>query len=181
MFGCSLKMKIFRWRRLPARNTAKPAKLCSGLTSKNLNRKSSDENLLKLLALINRDTGRIMNKLETEVREHSTDWFDNAADNVFYNAQGQMYAYYVVLKAMAEDFKPQILNADQYENWTILTKTLEDGLALSPAVVRNGEADSVFAPNHLLILGGYAAKARYQINLIMTALQNSRLGNNHDN
>lgn len=144
-------------------------------------RKSSDENLLKLLALINRDTGRIMNKLETEVREHSTDWFDNAADNVFYNAQGQMYAYYVVLKAMAEDFKPQILNADQYENWTILTKTLEDGLALSPAIVRNGEADSVFAPNHLLILGGYAAKARYQINLIITALQNSRLGNNHDN
>lgn len=144
-------------------------------------RKSADEVLLKLLALINRDTGRVMNKLETEVREHSTDWFDNAADNVFYNAQGQMYAYYVVLKAMSADFKAQILNADQYENWTILTKTLEDGLALNPKIVRNGEADSVFAPNHLLILNGYAAKTRYRLNLIMAALQNSRLGNNHDN
>ncbi len=144
-------------------------------------RKSADEILLKLLTVINRDTGRIMNKLETEVREHSTDWFDNAADNVFYNAQGQMYAYYVVLKAMSADFKAQILNADQYENWTILTKTLEDGLALSPMIVRNGEADSVFAPNHLLILNGYAAKTRYRLNLIMAALQNSRLGNNHDN
>lgn len=144
-------------------------------------RKSADEILLKLLMVINRDTGKIMTKLETEVREHSTDWFDNAADNVFYQSQGQMYAYYIVLKAMAVDFKSQILNADQYENWTILTKTLEDGLALSPTIVRNGEADSVFAPNHLLILGGYAAKARYQLNLIINAVQNSRLGNNHDN
>ncbi len=142
---------------------------------------SSDELLQKLLAVINRDTGRVMNKLETEVREHSTDWFDNAADDVFYNAQGQMYAYYVVLKAMAADFKAQILLAEQYENWTILTKTFEDALALSPSVVRNGEPDSVFAPNHLLILNGYAAKIRYQLNIIASALQNTRLGNKNDN
>lgn len=142
---------------------------------------SADEILINLLTFINRDTGRVMNKLEAEVREHSTDWFDNAADDVFYNAQGQMYAYYVVLKAMGVDFKSQILSADQYENWTILTKTLEDGLALSPMIVRNGEPDSVFAPNHLLVLNGYAAKSRYRLNLIITALKNTRQGNNNDN
>ena len=94
--------------------------------------------------------------------------------DAFYYAQGQLYGDYVLLKALAEDFKEQILSADQYENLTILNKTLENGFLLEPWLVRNGEEDAVFSANHLYVLNYYIAKSRYQLALIIKALQENK-------
>ena len=36
--------------------------------------------------------------LEDHIREESSSWWDNKADNVFYYQQGKAYAYYLLLK-----------------------------------------------------------------------------------
>ena len=132
---------------------------------------SQDEILTGVLRDIANNMDAVMADIERHVREHSSDWMDNSADNVFYYNQGRLYGYYVVLKALAEDFEPLILAADQYEHWTALVKSLESGVQLDPFVVRNGMPDSGSAPNHLLALGYYAAKADLLLNKIILNLQ----------
>ncbi len=129
-----------------------------------------DRILTDVLRNIAKSLGKITLDIEKQVREYSSNWIDNQADNVFYYNQGKLYSFYVILKALAEDFKPQILAMEQYENWTFLNKTLEDGFLLEPLVVRNGRPDSAITPNHLLVLGYYAAKADLQLNKIIGAL-----------
>ncbi len=126
--------------------------------------------LSKLLSAVGKNLGTLEADIDKQVREHGDDWTDNQADNVFYYAQGSLYGYYVVLKALGEDFKDLILQSGQYENLTALNKTLENGFLLSPTVVRNGNPEAVFAPNHLLTLNYYIAKARYQLEKLITAL-----------
>lgn len=127
--------------------------------------------LITILQKISANLAIMMSGLENQVRENSSDWLDNKADNVFYYNQGQLYGFYVIFKALAEDFEPQILAAGQYEKWTSLNKTLENGFLLNPAVVRNGEPDSLTAPNHLLAIGYYITKADLQLNKIINMLK----------
>lgn len=119
--------------------------------------------LAGLLQAVEKGIGAEIAALEIHVRENSSDWTDNKADDVFYGSQGALYGYYILLNALAEDFKGQILDNGQYEAWTSACKTLENGFSLSPSVVRNGGPSSLLAPNHLLALAYYAAKAQYQI------------------
>lgn len=135
---------------------------------------TSSQILVNVLQVIQNNLGQVMGSLEKQTREHSTDFIDTKADDAFYYAQGQLYGDYVLLKALAEDFKEQILSADQYENLTILNKTLENGFLLEPWLVRNGEADAVFSANHLYVLNYYIAKSRYQLALIIKALQENK-------
>ncbi len=123
-----------------------------------------------ILQAIEKNAVTLSLTLETQVREESNSWVDNQADNLFYAAQGQLYADYVILKALAADFKQEILDAEQYEVWTLLTKTLEDALAFDPAVVRNGRPDSALAPNHLLTLNYYIAKTCMLLNKLAAEL-----------
>ena len=65
----------------------------------------------------------------------------------------------MIMKAWGRDFKQVLLDSGQYENWTRVMRALENGVELSPAVVRNGELDSGFAANHLVSLGYYMLRA----------------------
>lgn len=132
-----------------------------------------------LLENIAKNLGGITIDIEKQVREYSSDWTDGLADNVFYYNQGRLYGFYVILKALAEDFQPQILAAGQYENWTSLNKMLENGFMLNPLIIRNGRPDDTFAPNHLLVLGWYTAKAELQLNKIINALAQQEENNAH--
>ena len=98
-------------------------------------------------------------KLETQIAEHSSDWTDFRADDLFYYSQGKIYAYMLILKAWGMDFKEVLLDSGQYENWTRVTRALEDGSALSPFAVRNGELNSGMAAHHLVALGYYMLRA----------------------
>lgn len=131
--------------------------------------------LISSLELLQKNSKNIIDSLEKQVREHSDALTDNQADNVFYFNQGRMYGYYVILKALGEDFKGEILEAGQYEAWTSLLKTLSDGFDLQPIIVRNGETDSLTAPNHLLALDFYVVKTRCQLMEIIAALKTPAL------
>ncbi len=117
------------------------------------------EDLSYFLKAIQKDLAKSSRKLETQIREHSTDFYDGKADDVFYYEQGKLYAYYLLLKALGTDYKETILQHNIYQTWTSLLKTLENASLLSPTIVRNGELDSLTAPNHLASLGYFNHKA----------------------
>lgn len=119
----------------------------------------SPYDLAYFLQQMNKDLVRSNNKLEDHIRENSSNFFDNRADNLFYYQKGKLYGYYLLFKALSYDYKEIILANDVYESWTKLMKALEDGSQLSPSIVRNGELDSTTAPNHLASIGWYTLKA----------------------
>jgi len=104
--------------------------------------------------------GKSSAALENRIREESSSWWDTKADDVFYYQQGKTYAYYLLLKALGNDYEEIIVRADIYARWTSLLKALENASSLQPAVVRNGELNSLTAPNHLSYLNMYIGKAR---------------------
>lgn len=116
-------------------------------------------NLQKLVAVVQKDLQRGVGRLEIQIAEHSSDWFDTKADDLFYFNQGKMYAYMLILKAWGSDFKQVLLDTGQYQNWTKAIRALGDGTELSPTVVRNGELNSGLAANHLIALGYYMLRA----------------------
>ena len=112
-----------------------------------------------LVSVIKKDLSKAAQKLENQANEHSSDFFDANADDLFYFCQGKMYAYMLILKSAGMDFKQVLIDSHQYETWTKIISTLENGIALSPSVVRNAELDNVFASNHLIILAFYIMRA----------------------
>lgn len=105
-------------------------------------------------------------KLEQSIRENSNDLFDSSADNVFYYTQGKVYAYYLLFKALGQDYKDIIVKHNAYANWTAMLKALEQASQIDPGIVRNGKLDSLSAPNHLAALGFYILKAETFMNKI---------------
>lgn len=102
----------------------------------------------------------VTKKLEAGIRENSTSLIDNKADDIFYYNQGKIYAYYLLFKALGVDYKEILVASNQYGNWTVMLKAMENASSVSPLIVRNGEVDSLSAPNHLATLGFYMLKAQ---------------------
>ncbi len=130
----------------------------------------NEDILLNVLHSVIKGLENVAADIEQHVREHSSEWLDGRADNVFYYAQGRLYGYYVMLSALGVDFQTEILAAGQYENWTSLSRTLENGFLLEPFIVRNGKPESTTAPNHLLALGYYTAKAGFELDKIINVI-----------
>ena len=122
-------------------------------------------NMRMFLSAVEKDLNLSVEKLESYVAEHSSDWTDKNADDLFYYNQGKMYAYMQLLKSWGADFKDVLLDRNQYENWTKAVRALEDGMSISPLMVRNGELDSGSA-NHIIVVGYYMLRAATLIDRI---------------
>lgn len=119
--------------------------------------------------------------IEHSIRENSSDIIDNNADDVFYSNSGKVYAYYLLFKALSNDYKQIIVASNQYGTWTTMLKTLENASQISPMMVRNGELDSFSAPNHLSNLGFYMLKAQSLMQKIADKLTVPNKENIHAN
>ena len=131
------------------------------------------QDLLLFLKKIGNNLHNTASLLETHIREESIDFIDNKVDNLFYYAQGIAYANYMLLKALAIDYKNILLDADVYPDWTRMLKSLENASQLDPLIVRNGELNSSFAPNHLSTEGFYLLKANSLIQKISHQMKNT--------
>lgn len=129
------------------------------------------------LAYLTRSVARTLWKsnldIDSHVREFSTSFFDTRADNVFYYAQGQAYAYYLIMRALSYDYKDIIVNREVYEEWTRALKYLEEAAHLDPSVIRNGALNSAFTPNHLAALSYYTSRAAYVIHNLSSKLKHN--------
>ncbi len=126
----------------------------------------SPSDLVFLLTKTRRDLGDSIKELENHIREDSNDLIDFKSDNIFYYNQGKIYGYYLLYKALGNDYKDIIVASNQYQNWTRLLSALEGGISLDPMIVRNGELSSSTAPNHLRYLSFSTLKAQNIISKI---------------
>ena len=117
------------------------------------------ENLTIILQSIRKDILHQIVKNEAYVRENQSTFWDFGADDKFYFAQGKFYAYARILKAIGLDFKNVLVKYDIYQQWTAMLKSLESASDLNPSIVRDAKLNSSLAPNHLITLNYFAARA----------------------
>lgn len=120
----------------------------------------SPQDLAFLLARMNRSLKESEHSLNVHVRELSSSWFDFKSDDVFFFAQGKAYGFLLMLKALAVDYRTEIVDRGLYDQWTQLLKALENAVLISPMLVRNADVNSSFAPNHLNYLRMQLLKAQ---------------------
>ena len=108
----------------------------------------------KVLAGIRQDLTDVQNLLENQIRSHKS----KDADDVFYYAQGRLYAAYIVLKAVAKQSGADLL---------LILEPIKEALVLNPPYVKNGDLAAVSSPNHLLVLAYLSLKARSGVDEIL--------------
>jgi len=129
------------------------------------------DNLLATMERIALDLGSSSAVLERHVAEHSSDFVDFQADDMFYNVKGQTYAYYVVLRALGGDFENVLRERELAGVYAQMLNSLHEAAALDPWVVTNGTPDGLFPNSHLAAQGFYLLRARTQLREISDILR----------
>lgn len=127
-------------------------------------------NLSLLLQFIKKDITKLIVKTENHIRENNDSLTDFKADDTFYFAQGKLYAYLQIIKALGHDFKEVLISNDVYQTWTSALRFLQEASDLNPTIIRNGKLDSSVAPNHLATINYLAARTVNRLNTIINKL-----------
>ncbi|MEQ9146260.1 MAG: DUF2333 family protein [Parvibaculaceae bacterium] len=128
------------------------------------------DNLMATLDRIALDIGSSSAALDRAVVENSGSFIDMSADDQFYNVKGQLYAYYLLLSALGQDFDKLITERELNAAWEQMLDSLHKAAMLSPMVVVNGSPDGQFLPSHLAAQGFYLLRARTQLREITNIL-----------
>ena len=128
------------------------------------------DNLMAVLDRIALDIGSSTAELDRHITEHSGDWIDLQADNVFYSVKGQSYAYYLVLRALGQDFDALIAERNLKPVYEQMLNSLREAAELDPLIVSNGAPDGIFPNSHLTAQGFYLLRARTQLREITNIL-----------
>ena len=129
------------------------------------------DNLLATLDRISGDLGAASAALTQEVDEGSTNFLDFNADQMFYSIKGKLYAYYMILRELEQDFPGVIREKNLQANWADLLTSLRLGATLYPWVVSNGPLDSMATPNHLAAEGFLLLRVRTKLDEIIDILR----------
>ena len=108
------------------------------------------------------------------MRENSSSFIDLKADNVFFYEKGKLYAYLMMLRSLAHDFKDAMIRYDIYQQWTSMLNYLDKASSFEPAIIRNANPISSFAPNHLININYLASRSLDNLNDIITKLNTIR-------
>lgn len=128
------------------------------------------DNLQTLIDRVTSDIGGVSASISRHIEEHSTNFLDFQADNFFYANKGRLYAYYLLMRAMREDFADVIAERSLGNAWRLTLRSLEQAATLQPWVVTNGPPDAQFRPSHLSAQGFYLLRARTQLKEISNIL-----------
>ena len=129
------------------------------------------DNLLATLDRISGDLGAASAAVTVEVDEGSTNFLDFNADELFYSIKGKLYAYYVVLRELEQDFPEVIREKNLQASWADLLTSLRLGATLYPWMVSNGPLDSMATPNHLAAEGFLLLRVRTKLDEIIDILR----------
>lgn len=118
------------------------------------------DNLLQFLDRIAKDIGGTSAVLRERSENYSSGWFDTRADDRFWFAYGQLYAYYGILTATRTDFADVIKDRSLEAIWDELEDQLKASLNIQPAIISNGAEAGWIMPSHLATLGFYVLRVR---------------------
>ncbi|MGH6938713.1 DUF2333 family protein [Hypericibacter sp.] len=129
------------------------------------------DNLQSTIDRIAADLGSASAVLDKQVEEHSGDWVDFQADDIFYATKGRLYAYGLLLRDLGTDFAPVIAERNLKATWDQMVETFRVAALLDPLVVVNGRPDAFLRPSHLAAQGFFLLRARTQLREISAILQ----------
>lgn len=128
------------------------------------------DNLLEFLDRIARDIGATSAVLRERSENYNSGWFDTRADDRFWFAYGQLYAYYGILTAARADFEDVVRERRLEAVWDELEQQLRASLNISPFIISNGAEAGWLMPSHLATLGFYILRVRSNLIEIRTVL-----------
>ncbi|WP_340148778.1 DUF2333 family protein [uncultured Sneathiella sp.] len=128
------------------------------------------DNLLATLDRIALDIGSSTATIDKHIDENAGAFIDFQADNIFYGVKGQSYGYYMLLKALAQDYEGLIKERGLTNAWAQMLASFKSVIDLDPFIVVNATPDSQFLPNHLAAQAFYVLRARTQLQEISNIL-----------
>jgi hypothetical protein len=128
------------------------------------------DNLQALLDRIANDHGSDSAVIDQHIIEQAGNLFDTHCDDIFYFNKGRLYANYLLLRELGQDFDGIIREKGLASSWTATVETFRIASALDPWVVWNGYPDALLIPNHLAAQGFYLLRARTQLREITAIL-----------
>jgi hypothetical protein len=127
------------------------------------------DNLLETLNRIAADIGSSSAGLDQHLAQ-SGFGLDFQADDLFYANKGRLYAYYLLLRELGQDYARVIAERDLTSSWTQMLDSFRAAATLQPWVVINGAPDSQLSPSHLAAQGFFLLRARTQLREITNIL-----------
>lgn len=128
------------------------------------------DNLLTFAERIAADIGSTSDILRARLDASNAGWFDTRADDRFWFAYGQLYAYYGILSATKSDFSAIIVERNLTALYTRMLEQLRIALNMQPALISNGNEASAFFPSHLATMGFYLLRVRSNLVEIRSVL-----------
>jgi hypothetical protein len=130
------------------------------------------DNLLQTVDRVAADLGSQSAFLADHIEQSRGWWIDTEADDKFYATKGRLYAYYLVLRALGQDFDGVLTQSGATKIWAEMIDNLREAAELQPLVVMNGRPDAMFQPNHLAAQGFFLLRARTQMRELSNVLRN---------
>jgi hypothetical protein len=121
------------------------------------------DNLMQFLDRIAGDIGSTSDILRQRIEASDAGWFDTRADDRFWFAYGQLYAYAGILSGARSDFASVIAERNLTALWGRLEEQLRASLNVQPWIISNGNESSAFFPSHLATMGFNLLQVRSNI------------------
>lgn len=118
------------------------------------------DNLIRFLDRIAADIGSTSAILQDRTEISNAGWFDTRADDRFWFAYGQLYAYHGILKAARTDFGEVVTQRNLERPWDEMEKNMTAALRIRPAIISNGNESGWIMPSHLATMGFYILSFR---------------------
>ena len=90
-------------------------------------------------------------------------YFDGRATEVFFATKGRMYAYYILLAAIGEDFHEVLKTKGALEHWENMLISLRSGASLYKFFIANGAGGAYFVPSDLAYQGFFLLRFDKQL------------------
>ncbi len=117
------------------------------------------DNLKIYLDRIASDIGSTTALLKDRAENYNYGFFDPRADDRFWFAYGQLYAYYGLMEAAQADFEDVIKQRNLGNLWTTMDAQFVSALKIQPWIIANSSEDGLFA-THLTTMGFYILRVR---------------------
>jgi hypothetical protein len=118
------------------------------------------DNLMQFLDRLASDIGSTSDILRERSDNYSSGWFDTRADDRFWFAYGQLYAYSGLLHATASDFADVVQSRGVKPLFDRLEEQLRRALDIQPLIISNGAEAGWIMPTHLATMGFYVLRVR---------------------
>jgi len=128
------------------------------------------DNLIQYLDRVASALGDTSAILRERSENYNGGFFDVRADDRFWFAYGQLYAYYGLMSGAHADFEDVVRERNLDTLWKAMEDQFRSGLRIRPWIIANSSEDGLFA-THLATMGFYILRVRSNLLEIQAVLQ----------